>query len=307
MQFYRTQRGVALITALLVVTLATLIAVTLTTRQQLDIRRTANILNDDQAYRYALGGESWASRILARDDPHSDYLTELWATPLPPTFISGGSLQGHLEDLQGRFNLNNLVKDGRQINDKDLARLIRLLTLLELSPSLAQVIVDWIDTDADPQIPDGAEDNVYLGKNPAYRTANQPLRSPSELRLLAGITEESYQKLLPYITVLPTYTLINVNTAPIPILQMLATGLTEQDAQTLISARTEQPFTTTQDFLIHDALAGLTVDTEALSVNSAYFLFTAQVEIDRAIVHLTSIMYRHSAKIQTVMRSRGAW
>ncbi|OQW91300.1 MAG: hypothetical protein BWK79_17235 [Beggiatoa sp. IS2] len=303
---HRTERGVALITALLVVTLATLIAVALTTRQQLDIRRTANILNNDQAYRYALGGESWASRILTRDDPHSDHLKELWAIPLPPTFISGGSLHGHLEDLQGRFNLNNLIKEG-QVSDKDLARLIRLLTLLELSPALAQVIIDWIDADTNPQIPDGAEDNAYLGKTPAYRTANQPLRSPSELRLLAGFTEASYQKLLPYITVLPTYTLINVNTAPATVLQILATGLTEQDAQTLIAARTEQPFATTQDFLVQDALAGLPVDAEALSVNSAYFLFTAQVEIDRAIVHLTSILHRTSARILVVMRSRGTW
>lgn len=306
MKYYPTQRGVALITALLIVTLATIIAVALTTRQQLDIRRTANILNDDQAYHYARGGESWASHILLRDDPHSDHLNELWATPLPPLFISGGSLQGQLEDLQGRFNLNNLIKDG-QVSDKDMTRLIRLLTLLELPSALAQVLGDWIDADADPSIPDGAEDNTYLAKNPAYRSANQPMRSPSELRLVAGMTEENYQKLLPYITVLPTYTLINVNTAPPLILQMLVPGLTAVDAQALITTRTEQPFANVKEFLVHDALAGLVVETDALSVTSDYFLFTAHVEIDRAQLQFTSVLHRTSARMAVVMRSRGPW
>jgi len=107
---------------LLIVALATVTAVAMTTRQQFDIRRTANLLNSEQAYLYALGGEEWAKQILLRDAAKNkfDHTKELWALPLPPTFISGGNLQGHIEDLQSRFNLNNLVLNGSISNDYSL-------------------------------------------------------------------------------------------------------------------------------------------------------------------------------------------
>jgi len=113
------QQGVALITALLVVALATIAAVAMTTRQQLDIHRTANIINGEQAYIYALGGESWIKQILLRDNNKTDSIHDLWAMPMPPLAIPGGSVQGQVEDLQSRFNLNNLVKEG-QASPEDL-------------------------------------------------------------------------------------------------------------------------------------------------------------------------------------------
>jgi general secretion pathway protein K len=297
--------GVALIIVLLVVALATITAVAMTARQQLDIYRTANLLNHEQAYLYALGGESWAKWILWRDNKESqtDNLHELWATHLPPLPILGGTLQGSIEDLQGRFNVNNLVQDGKT-SPEDLIRFQRLLKVLDLSPTLAQVVVDWIDNDTEPQSPDGAEDNTYLLQTPAYRTANTSLSSPTELRLLAGFDQDTYQKLLPYICTLPTHTLINVNTASLPVLRTIVEGLNEVDANRLITDRDNKPFDTTQAFLIHDALAGLKVDAKSISVSSDYFLFTAQVEIDKARAQLSSILYRSPEQVIVIMRSQ---
>lgn len=300
------QHGVALITALLVVALATLAAVAMTARQQLDIRRTANVLNNEQAYMYALGGESWIKRILLRDAKHNstDSFHDEWAMPLPPLPIPGGTIQGKIEDLQGRFNLNNLVEKG-QASQEDIILFKRLLQVLELPPTLAQVMVDWIDSDMETQIPDGAEDETYLTKTPAYRTSNTLFSNPTEIRLLAGIDNDSYQKILPYINTLPTRTPINVNTAPLPVLMALAEELTETEAVTLIEYREKKPFDTVQDFLAHDALAGIPDNAKNLSVSSHYFLLTAQVQIDRARAQLSSILQRLPNKVTVLMRSQG--
>jgi general secretion pathway protein K len=300
-----TQNGVALITALLVVALATIITVAMTTRQQLDIRRTANLINSEQAYMYARGAESWVKRILLRDakSNETDSFNDIWAIPIPPLPISGGVVLGQIEDLQSRFNLNNLIKEG-QPSTQDIILFQRLLTLLELPPTLAQIAVDWIDNDME-SLPDGAEDNAYLTKTPAYRTANTLFTSPTEMRLLAGIDNDSYQKLLPYISTLPTYTPININTAPLPILMTLVQEFTESDAQTLIDDREKKPFQSIQDFLIHDALAGLEIKANNLSVSSNYFLLTAQVQIDKVQTQLNSILYRSYDKVEIITRNQG--
>ena len=74
--------GVALVTALLVVSLASLAAVSMATRQTFDVCRTANLINSDQAWLYAWGAEGWAKAILARDkkDNKIDSLDEPWAS-----------------------------------------------------------------------------------------------------------------------------------------------------------------------------------------------------------------------------------
>jgi len=275
----------------------------MTSRQQLDIHRTANIINGEQAYLYALGGETWAKSLLWRDAKNTkkDSLDEIWASHLPPLPITGGTIQAKLTDLQGFFNLNNLVTDG-QANPDEMRIFARLLVILELPPTLTQVIVDWIDKDQDLTYPNGAEDETYLIKTPAYRTANTLLSHPSEIWLLAGFEREWVQKLLPYITTLPTHTLININTAPAPILMALVEGLTQADAATLIASREKQPFKKIQDFLTHSTLAGLTIETQSLAIASDYFLLTAQVQIDRTRSQLHSVLHRLPDQIAVISR-----
>lgn len=305
MKIIVTQHGVALIIALLVVSFATLLAVAMTTRLQLDIARTANIIQGDQAYLYTLAGESWAKRILFRDGKNTtiDSLNEVWATSLLPLPLPGGVIQVQLEDLQSRFNLNNLVNND-QPNWPAITVFQRLLMVLDLPPELAAVVVDWIDSNNEPQLPNGAEENTYLAKTPAYRTANRPLQSPSELRLLAGFDTDSYQQLLPYVTTLPTPTLININTASLPILRAVVTDLSEVNAQAIIAIRQNQPFNSLPDFLAHEALAGLKVETNNLAVSSQYFLFTASVQVGRGKAQLSSILHRLPHTVQVIYRAQ---
>jgi len=193
------QRGVALVTALLVVSVVTVAAVAMATHQHIDVRRTGNLIHGEQAYEYALAAESWARVILRRDAADSDYdsLTEDWATALPPIAVEGGQVNGTVEDMQGRFNLNNLaglkkktgeakgtgagVKAGKAAN---IAYYKRLLDILGLESALADTLADWVDADIDAQFPNGAEDEYYLLLERPYRAANRPLVSISELRLV---------------------------------------------------------------------------------------------------------------------------
>ena len=227
------QRGVALITALLVIALVTAAAVAMASRQQLDIRRTANILQRDQAYVYAEGAEIMARAVLAKDDLATDHREEDWGKGGVSIPFQGGLLTGTLEDLQGRFNLNNVVQKNGTVSLPDVDRLIRLLQILKnkkpddehwkkAEPSdLAHAVVDWIDPDNNVTSPGGAEDSDYLQTDRPYRTANAPMAASSELLLVRGFTPAIYRDVAPYVTALSEHTLINVNTAKLELLRAL--------------------------------------------------------------------------------------
>ena len=90
------QRGVALITAVLVVALAAVAAAAMTTRQTVDVRRAANVMDADQAQLYLLGAEAWAAQVLRRDlkDNKTDSFDDDWAVVLPAQTVEGGAVSG---------------------------------------------------------------------------------------------------------------------------------------------------------------------------------------------------------------------
>ncbi len=229
-RIYNRQRGVALIMAVLIVALATMLAASVSFKGYLDQRRSANAFALDQGFEVALGGEAWAADSLRRDKQQSsktDDFTEEWATPIPPIPIDDGQFEGQLEDMQGRFNLNSLVTlEGGQFKFDQPAvdRFERLLELLELETKWAKIIADWIDTDIQPNFPDGAEDPTYTGLTPPYRTANMPMTRASELLAITGFGLERYRKLEPFVTALPIGTSINLCTASPELLDALVAG-----------------------------------------------------------------------------------
>jgi len=107
------QSGVALITAMIITSIAISLAGTVTYRQQIHIRLSSNISHLEQSYLYAKGMEDWAGTILERTyKDHKDYdsLEDDWAVLLPPIPIPGGVMNGQLYDLQARINLNSLAR-----------------------------------------------------------------------------------------------------------------------------------------------------------------------------------------------------
>lgn len=300
------QRGVAILTAMLVVTVGTVLAVNLMWQSTLDQRRTASALAADQGLMFALGAEAWAADMLRQDlvdSPDSDHLGEVWATELPPLPVEGGVIAGRIEDLQARFNLNNLVNaDGAE---DELARMQfeRLLSLLGLDPSLAGAVVDWLDPDSDAHFPTGAEDPAYVEQMPAYRTANVMITSPSELMAISGFDRESYALIAPYVTALPRGTALNVNTASDMLLASLSEDIDLSIAASLIEERGDVGFgdveTAFADLIAPEMFARIDAVSE-------HFLLTGTVGIDTTQMTLRSVLQRDSSGVtRALFRSLG--
>jgi general secretion pathway protein K len=298
------QRGVALITAMLIVALATMLTGAAVWDFHLDQRRTEAVLYSDLGTGFALGAEAWAGRILIEDaeDNTVDHPGEIWATNLPPLPIDGGTVDGALIDLQGRFNLNNLVDSGGSTDPVAVEQMERLLAALELERRWAGLIADWIDSDISPNFPDGAEDATYLGQVPPYRPPNTLITSTSELMALPEMDLETYRVLAPHVTALPAGTAINVNTATVPVLMSLSDDLTASDAAQIQEDRPEDGYETVaelQNVLPAEISAPLTV-------GSRYFRLAVRVNIGSTELTMYSLLEREgSGVVRTLLRSFG--
>jgi general secretion pathway protein K len=300
------QGGVALITAVLVVAIGTMIAVNLMWRGTLDLRRAEAALAADQGLLYVQGAEAWAADILRQDlvdSPDSDNLGEIWAFELPPLPVDGGTIIGKLEDLQGRFNLNNLIGADGMENQLARRQFERLLNTLEIDPALAGAVVDWLDPDTELRFPTGGEDVVYSSSDPPYRTANSMITSASELMAITGFDREAYRKLAPYITVLPRGTTINVNTAPDVVLASLSDDIDISTAGALVDERADMAFVD-----IDMTFEGL-VDPDTLQEIdgvSEHFLLTATVTLGSNQLTMRSVLQRDRSGItRALFRSLG--
>ena len=178
-------------------------------------------------------------RALEALNPH---LGEIWASELPGLPIEGGEVFGAVEDLQGRFNINNLIGQDGAIDEPSLEQFRRLLRALGLDPRFAGIAADWIDANQEAEFPDGAEDPIYTSLIPPYRTANQMLSSASELAALEGIDKVSLDTLLPHIVALPGRTSVNVNTATAAVLQSLSEEMSVADVERLLAERGQSGF-----------------------------------------------------------------
>jgi general secretion pathway protein K len=298
-------RGVALITAMLITALASLVAANLAWDNALDVRRTMVLLNNDQAVQVALGAESWVVGILHQDLQESDidHLGEIWAIQLPGFPIEGGDVTGTIIDLQGRFNVNNLIDENGEVEKKSLERFRRLLQALEIDPRFAGLAADWMDRDAEASFPDGAEDSIYTSILPPYRSANQSLTSASELAALEGMDRQSFRKLRPHITALPGRTNVNVNTATGAVLQSLDENMSASDVEGLISERESAGFAD-----IQTAFSSLvTPDVlNTLEDKTNYFQLKVVVRIDTVRVTLYSLLQRGpQGNVTPILRSLG--
>ena len=281
------QRGIALVTAVLVVAIAAVVATSMMSRQNFDTRRTANIVHRDQAIAYALGAEYWAGIELGKDakQNHFDHLNEIWAYDLPPMPIDGGYVNGRLEDLQGRFNLNSVL------DPLQAERFIRLCGALNVDPDFVPALQDWIDEDTEVR-DNGAEDDSYTLLDPPYRAANGFLADTSELLLVRGVSVQDYNTLMFFISALPGDGAINVNTASPLLLQSLTRDVTLPEVEGIVAQRAAAPFQDIDTFVADEAFAGREISEKYLTVASQYFLLTADVMLGDAPLTLQSVLTR---------------
>jgi general secretion pathway protein K len=230
-------------------------------------------------------------------------LAEQWAIELPPLPVDGGTIVGKLEDLQGRFNLNNLIDRNGGENELARRQFERLLASVEVDPALAGAVVDWLDPDTDQRFPTGGEDPTYADADPPYHTANFTITSVSELLAVTGFDRDSYQRVAPYLAALPSGTKLNVNTASDVLLASLSDDIDISTAGALVDLRAGADFVD-----IDETFSGL-VEPEVLETIdgvSEHFLLTATVTLGTNQLTMRAVLQRDRSGItRALFRSLG--
>ncbi|ALO36080.1 general secretion pathway protein GspK [Colwellia sp. MT41] len=237
-----SQRGVALITVMLIVALCSIIAAQMTTRLHTQMQRSTNISYNQQAYWYALGAEAFTKRVLIKafkDEPKVTHLEQIWATETTTYPVDFGEISGEITDLQSCLNLNALhpqakTKDesansasgnssgssktagsraSKSASDKQLPAatvLAGLLVNLNIdgvgnfeAEAMVNALTDWLDDNDLITGAGGAEDNDYAAREFPYLAANSYLASVNELRLIEHFSPAIILALTPYVCVLP--------------------------------------------------------------------------------------------------------
>ena len=289
----RQQQGAALILAILVVALATTLAVFMAGQQSMWTQQVGNLAARSQTQALARAAIDWARGVLAEDGRTNkvDHLGEPWARRLGGLPITSATISGAVYDQQALFNLNNLIRNG-QDSEADIAFFQRLLRQLQLPQDLSNSLRDWIDEDSAVHLPSGAEDAEYLRGDPAFRSANRPLLSVDELYRVRGFNPAQIARLRPFVTALPQPSPINVNTAPREILLALLPDLAETDISTLLEQRRMAFFKSKQDFRSRLPQVAPTLRDESFDVASNYFLAMVQVRSELADTAYVALLAR---------------
>lgn len=334
------QRGVAVIMALLLTTLAITIVASLFWQQQVQVRLIENQRLQLQKQWILRGALDWASLILREDAKYSsvDTLDEPWAAPLAETrldqYVENGkaegdiadtTLSGGIEDAQARFNLNNLARNGL-INPQAVSAFAKLLTLLKMDPEIATTVAKLVAnaTPVNGQTPQTS--------NPGSTT--QAVVSSSMHSTSSSATQQSP----PYIPIVSNPAVATSHAIAYTQIDDLfnVSGMTPQQVTTLkpyvifLPSRTTINVNTASSYVIAALIPGLTL-TQAeslissrtsasfrdvadfsnrlrsqnyiptdLSVTSSYFLIEGKVHMNRARLNMQALLERNGVKTRTL-------
>lgn len=307
----RRQKGVALIIVVFVTALIVIITTGIARQQNLFVQKSANIFTQAQAIELAIGAEQFARVGLKRDYDDDkeknqlvDHEKEIWSEYAATFPMEFGTIEIQVDDLQGRFNLNDLVDNQGVANPVMVERLQDLLDALGVVSVNAEKFVDWVDEDEESYKYKGAEDDVYLLADTPYRTPNAEAVHISELLLISEITLEEYEKLKPHLSLLPRATNgLNINTCSAELLMSLNDKLSKEDAEAVIEKRKENPFEKVDDLYALEEFKGITNRAPALVVKTQFFQIAVRVTIGDKTVRLVSVVHR-SANGLTELISR---
>lgn len=229
------QRGIALITILVMVALGTILAATIAKRQAYSTQNTAYLMRQNQALLYSQSAEAFFIELL-KDDANQagdvDHLNEIWAKPLPAFVVEDGDIQGSLKDESGKFNLNSLLNEDGSSNEASQALFGQLLARVGLAPQLVEAVIDWQDRDEQEMGAMGAERRFYQSRKQFALPSNHLFQHIDELKLVRGFEGANFYKIQPYITVHPERrTQININTAA----PLLIASVDEQISETAVA------------------------------------------------------------------------
>lgn len=334
------QRGVAILTALILVAIAAIVATAILWQSALAWRRGTAVYTVAESLALSQLAEAGAGQLL-RDNrsKNPQFVTpnQDWARPQGPFEIDGGPvtavLEGTIEDQAGKFNLNSVVASAAAgapptpsvpqptptvpalpganggplvANETAVEQFKALLAELDISTSYAERLVDWIDTDDQP-IPGGAEDSFYMAQQPPHRVPNMPLTSISEL-LAMGMDRASYEKLAPFVSALPPNTKLNICTAPGEVLDAIS-GQRNFSLDPKGFAEQRQQFNCYPDRAGY--LAGITANWKNyvpahIDTRSSWFRLRAWITIGTTRFTLYSLINQdQSGQIRPILRTFG--
>jgi general secretion pathway protein K len=302
------QRGVAVIMALLLTTLAITIVASLFWQQQVQVRSIENQRLQLQKQWILRGALDWAALILREDAKYSgvDTLDEPWAVPLAETrldqYVENGraaddiadaTLSGSISDAQARYNLTNLCTNGT-IDPGAVAAFARMLGNQHMNPALAQATANQM---AAAQEPPAANNETHDQSGPLPMNLTQV----ADLLAVPGFTPQMLAKLKDFVIFLPKPTPVNVNTAPAEVLAALVNGLSLSDANSLVEKRNNvATFNSIDDF--GKGLPGVTFVATAsqASVKTNYFLVNGKVRMSRAELEVQALIERNGATTKLI-------
>lgn len=289
------ERGAAVVSALIVVAIVAALTTSLFQRQTASTRRVENEMARVQARAMLAGGIDWA-RLVVRDHGRREPTTrgdQIWATPVLDTRIERPGddrvavFSGGVQDEQGKYNLYNLARNGvPQPEQEEILR--RLLGTLQLPDTLAAQIIDIVVTAQPPALAADAPNNPA---RPGPQ-ARAPLpRGVDEVAALLGLEPPMRNALRRTMTLLPSATTVNVNTAPAEVIAALVPGLSLAQARAMAGERDRGNwFNNTGDFANRLAGTGVKTPAPSVSTNSAWFMASGTVVYERARVSMQALM-----------------
>lgn len=310
------QAGVALLTAMLTVTLVATFAAAALWQQWRGTEVEAAERARVQSGWVLTGALDWA-RLILREDARAgdaDHLAEPWAIPLNDARLSsflaadknsGDSdrdafLSGQITDMQSRLNVTNLI-DGNVISVSGLDSFSRLFATLGLPPEQLALLAG--------NLLQASQNGYPLARQGGAQISGDDVPAPlmpervSEL-LWLGLTSESLNLLNPYITLLPTRTPVNINTAGLEVLHAVLAGMEMADAQKLVMARQRGHFRALNDAARISTGRTGQFNENLHTVSSRFFEVRGSFRLDKTVLQESSLVQRDGLTMRTIWRHR---
>ena len=310
----KQQQGIALITILVMVALATILAATIAKRQANTAENTAYLMRQNQSLLYAKSAEAFFLELLVDDANNAgaiDHLQENWAKPMPAFPVEDGFVSGTLQDESGKFNLNSLVNDEGVPNPQAKLWFEKLLLRVGLPEKLSEAVIDWQDADEEISGTMGAENSYYQGLPQGYLAANSKFHNVEELKLVRGFEDQKYLQIVDYVSALPASdSKVNVNTAPAMLLASLDPKLDINAVEQALQKRQVnlEHFSNINDLWVTEPFKQVSPDVQSqvnalLGVQSNYFKAKIEVLLSERKRQFSSDLVRKDKTEYVVYRS----
>ncbi|MFG6488912.1 type II secretion system minor pseudopilin GspK [Roseateles sp. BYS78W] len=309
------QRGAALLTAMIIVTLIASLAGGMVWQQYRAVQIEAADRARAQSAWVLQGALDWARLILKTDSPAVDELNDFWATPLAEsrlsTFLAAdGStagdddgpeafLSGYIEDAQSHYNLRALV-GGPQVPEEEKLTLELLCSQVNAPPGTAALIITGLRA----AFPAAASAASAAASSATVTTVTSGPLQPAGLDQLSwlGLDADTIKRLQPYVVLLPKATPVNLNTAPREVIRALL-NIDLASAERVVQGRKSKAFKTTADALPF-LPTNTTIATGRASVNSSYFIVTGRLRLDERQLEQRSLVERQNRTTTVLARER---